>query len=336
MKLVITIFIFAITLCSGVAFADDSAVSIYQLQYTTAADGKSPCHGKYVNCLGGVVTGKILRSVPRIIIQDPIIRNADIQGDNCHWGAIQIKDWTFRDLRDHVNIGDWIELTNVPIEDYRGTTFIQYAKAGTASSFSVISSGNVIPESLYLSIDDIQSPVEDPYEPGSYYVENHNAEKFESMRITVRNVSIVEKGLGKASDNYVLQSNESPNDPALSFWAADYMNLDAAGIYHPKVELGQHFCAIEGVFEQYTNLSDGFDYYQLLTTNTDSFAENLTGDLDGDCDVDLEDFGSLAAHWFISCPTDPNDCGGGDLVENGIVDEADLIEFTSHWLEGVK
>ena len=336
MKLALITFLSVISLVGSVVFAQDNPVSIFQLQYTTAADGKSPYHLKqFVDCLGGVVIAKVSRSVPRIVIQDPTVYDAAIQGADCYWGAIQIKDWTYGDLIDHINIGDWIELNNVPIEDHRGTTFIQYGKGNTKSSFSVVGSNYPIPEPLVVDVNDITSPIEDPTDPGSYYVGNHNAEKFESMRIKVTRVSVVEKGPGKAGDNYVLQSSDEPDDANFSCWAADYMNPDAAGDYHPYVEEGQHFCSVEGFLEQYTNISDGFDYYQIITTGTDDFLITQPADFDGDCDVDLVDFSGFSEYWFASCPTDPNLCGGADLTDNGIVDMDDLTEFTSNWMEGL-
>lgn len=336
MKSTTIISLFVVTLAGSIVLAQEGAVSIFELQYTTASDGQSPYHWQFVDCLGGIVTHKVSRSVPRIVLYDPIIRDSNVQDVNCCWGAIQVKDWSYGDLFDNVNVGDWIELNYVLIEDYRGTTFIQYAKGGTASSFSIISSNHSVPAPLVVDIDAVTSPLEDSNEAGSYYVGNHDAEKYESMWIKVQNVSVVEKGLGKASDNYVLQSSLEQSDPNFSCWAADYMNTDAVGGYHPYVEIDQHFCSIEGIFEQYTKISDGFDYYQLITTKTADFLLTQPGDFDDDCDVDFVDFSGFAEYWLASCPADPNVCGQADLIDDDVVNEYDLAEFTSHWLEGIQ
>jgi len=322
------------------AMAQEAAVSIFELQYTAASDGQSPYDGQIVNCLGGIVTHKVSSpplSKPRIILQDPVVRNADIQGVNCCWGAIQVKDWFYTTFN-NVNIGDWIEFTNVTVEDSQGTTFLQYWNSNPMPSFSVISSDHPVPEPLVVDVNAITSPLlPDPYNSQYFYLENHDAEKYESMWIKVRNISIIDKDLGKAGDNYVLQSSVAPNDPNFSCWAADYMNIDAIGDYHPYVEMDQHFCSVEGIFEQYTNISEGLgDYYQLITTETEDFLLIQPGDLDDDCDVDFSDFSEFAGYWLVSCSVDPNVCGRADLIEDNVVDQNDLNEFVFHWLEGMQ
>lgn len=47
------------------------ALSIYEIQYTTAADGASPQNGNIIDCVGGIVTCKPPTGRPRLIIQDP-------------------------------------------------------------------------------------------------------------------------------------------------------------------------------------------------------------------------------------------------------------------------
>ena len=53
------------------------------------------------------------------------------------------------------------------------------------------------------------------------------------------------------------------------YWAADYMNMDAGGPYHPYVTVGADFESISGIIEHKT--SSGWDYYQMLTTGTSDF-----------------------------------------------------------------
>ena len=338
MKLNIIISLLVISLVCNIVLAQEGAISIFEIQYSTAPDGQSPYNGQIVNCLGGIVTHKVSSpplSKPRIILQDPVVRNADIQGANCCWGAIQVKDWFYTTFN-KVNIGDWVELNNVTVEDNWGTTFLQYWNSSPMPSFSIVSSNNPVPEPLVVDVNAITSPLlPDLYDPRYFYLENHDAEKYESMWLKIKKIFVVHKGLGKESDNYILQSSLEPNDPNFSCWAADYMNTDAGSYYHPYVEVGQHFCSIEGVFEQYTKISDGFDYYQLITTKTEDFLITQPGDFDDDCNVDFLDFGSFAEYWLASCPTDPNLCGGADLIDNDFVDEYDLMEFTSYWLEGI-
>jgi hypothetical protein len=92
-------------------------------------------------------------------------------------------------------------------------------------------------------------------------------------------VSVADLGYGKAFDNYVLASNADPN---LICWVSDYMNADKDKglIYHPYVEVGQYFYSVTGILEQYTGDSDGiyYDYYQLLTRNSDDFVLEQTDD----------------------------------------------------------
>ena len=61
-------------------------------------------------------------------------------------------------------------------------------------------------------------------------------------------------------------------------------------LYLPQIVTGQNFCSVSGILEQYTKLSDGWDYYQLLTTDDKALAIEQTADFDGDCDVDFADF----------------------------------------------
>jgi hypothetical protein len=169
-------------------------------------------------------------------------------------------------------------------------------------------------------------------------VPDHTAEKYEAMLIQVIDVSVTGLGQGKAYDNYLLTSNDDPN---LTCWGSDYMNTDKEKglIYHPYVEIGQRFCGTTGILEQYTGDSEGiyYDYYQLLTRSSDDFVMDQIADLDGDCDVDLVDFGVLAQHWLEAGCGEPDWCGGADLVRDPseqVVNVFDLLRFTQYWLGG--
>jgi len=146
----------------------------------------------------------------------------------------------------------------------------------------------------------------------------------------------MDRDYGKAYDNYMLESNVDPNQTC---WASDYMNNDNEQIYHPYIQIGQDFCGVTGILEQYTDESDGifYDYYQLLTRNTEDFVIYQTVDFDYDCDVDFTDFDIFAAHWQQTGCAEPDRCGGADLnADNAtaVVNGFDFMIFAEHWLEG--
>jgi hypothetical protein len=269
----------------GSAQADE--MSIYEIQYTTDPNGASGQHGNIVDCLGGIVTHKPPTGRPRLIIQDPNYPDG--------WGAIQVKDLFSAGVFTDVNVGDWISLANVEVEDNRGTTFLQYI-GDNNSGFTIVSTNNPLPEPLVVTVDEIAAPIEGL---DSWLVTDYSAEKYEAMLIKVINVNIKDTGYGKAYDNYILASNADPN---LTCWVSDYMNADKDKglIYHPNIEPGRNFCGVTGVLEQYTGEQEGiyYDYYQLLTTNTEDYAIEQIADLDGDCDVDFLDFGIFTEHWL--------------------------------------
>ena len=94
------------------------------------------------------------------------------------------------------------------------------------------------------------------------------------MRLLVLDVTVTQMNLGKAVDNYDLVDAQDAH-----IWASDYMNEEVEpSDYHRFVNLGQHFCGLSGVFEQYTNMSNGWDYYQLLTMTSADLA--IRGDVD--------------------------------------------------------
>ena len=267
-------------------YAQADILSIYEIQYTTDAEGASPQNGNIIDCTGGIVTHIRPGGRPRLVIQDPNYSDG--------WGAIQVKGWT-SDAFNNINIGDWISLTNVMVEENVGTTFLQY-QTENDPNLMIVSRNNKVPRTLVVTVDEISAPSESV---GIWVISNKTAEKYESMLIKVINVHISDAGYGKAFDNYVLPSN---NDPNLNCWVSGYMNTDKEKglIYHPYVEIGQNFCGVAGILEQYTGESEGifYDYYQLLTTNTKAFTIEQIADLDGDCDVDFADFSIFVEHWL--------------------------------------
>lgn len=326
MKKTITISIAAMVLigmANGLSADDDPNLSIYDIQYTTDLAGDSPWVGWIVDCSGGIVVHKYDGFYEKLTFYDP----AHPDG----WGGIQVKNWD--GLFDSVQIGDWVSFENALVDENRGNTMLKYDTANDPN-FAVVSTGNPMPAPLRVDLNEITSPREEG-SPPVWYVENHQAEKYEHMYLRVEKITVTGNGLGKESDNYVLQSFEYPSDPNWSCWAADYMNVDKIDeddLYHPYVELGSRFCAVEGILEQYTKTSSGWDYYQLITTTTDDFIIGQTADFDDDCDVDLLDFGLFAAHWLEDSCEDPNWCGGADLSQNGCVDSPDMEKFSENWL----
>jgi hypothetical protein len=242
------------------------ALTIYDIQHVdlgTDPTGTSPYDGSVVDCAGGIVTHIYAGSRPRLMLQDPDYLNG--------WGAIQVKGWSGDDTFAGVNVGDSISLTNVLVEEHRGTTFLQFGgslPSGPApdAQFSVEGTGNSIPAPTVVTLDKIAAPVEGP--PGEWYVADHTAELYESMWLTVENVAVTAIDLGKEPDNYNL------HNAAGNAWASDYMNvdLDYGELYHDYVHLSSQFVSVTGILEQYQK-DDNWDYYQLMTTCTGDFMQ---------------------------------------------------------------
>jgi hypothetical protein len=296
-------------------------LSIYDIQYTTEPNGLSPEDGNVVDCSGGIVIHKFVGSISRLILYDPNYADG--------WGGIQAKDLDGTGVFDDVNVGDWVSFVNVEVVDYRGTTFLQYI-AEHDPNYTIVSTNNPAPKPIPVRVEDIASPLEGI---DQWVVADHNCEKYESMLIKVIDVNVKALGYGKAYDNYILEDNTDPNSTC---WASDYMNADLVAIYHLYVEVGQNFCGVAGILEQYNAVSDSnyYDYYQLLTLNTESFTIEQTADLDYDCDVDFIDFSDFAFVWFNNGCTEPDWCSGADLTQNGSVDILDLEKLAGNWLEG--
>ena len=299
------------------------ALSIYEIQYSTDANGDSPENGNIVDCKGGIVVHKSSGSRTKLTLYDPNYPDG--------WGGVMAKDLDGVGAFAAINVGDWVSFTNVEVEDYKGTTFLEYT-GGNNSGFNVVSIDNPLPRPLGVGVDEIAAPVAGV---DSWLVSDHRAEKYEGMLIKVIDVTVIDTAYGKAYDNYILESNVNSNH---SCWASDYLNDDRSGIYHPYVAIGERFCGVAGVLEQYAAEKEGidYDYYQLLTTKTEDFTILQVADFDGDCDVDFYDFGEFALSWLETGCGEPDWCGGADLFRDGnaIVDEFDLMEFSTNWLEG--
>jgi len=224
----------------GLAHAD--LLTIYEIQSDTSDGDASSYDGQTHDVVGGIVTHTWAGFNDRVYLRDP---------DHPTWGAICVKDWV-GDVVGAVEVGDWVEFTQITIEEFRGTTFLQYDPTANPSvDFNVVSTGNPVPAPTVLTAADLIVPVD------------HTAsEPYESMVVTLEDVDVGTIGLGKAEDNYELLQG---SDVA---WGADYMNVDKVGDYHPWIYPGAELESITGMVEQYTKLSDGWDYYQLLTRSS--------------------------------------------------------------------
>ena len=189
------------------------SLSIHDIQFTTNPTGDSDYNGTVVDCRGGICVGKYGGYRPRLILQDPNYPDG--------WGGIQTKDWIYPyDMFNDVQIGDWVEMSNMLVEDHRGTTFLQRQSAYNPV-YNIVSQGNPLPPWLEVTVDQVPAPLYDLNNPNGagWYVENHDAEIYESMLLEVRCVTETGNGFGKAVDNYNLKDADE-ND----CWATDYMN----------------------------------------------------------------------------------------------------------------
>ncbi len=305
-----------ITGASAVARADP--LTIYDVQHTTAPTGESPYAGQIVDLVGGIVTHVSYQAYARVFLQD---------ADHPSWGAIQVKDFTIGwDLAFNVQVGDWVSLSDVYVEEFVGNTFLQYGHGVLSpnSTYQIVSSGNPLPDPIAVRAHEIAAPLEQPN--GDWIVADHAAEPYEHMLLQVRGATVTDWDLGKALDNYTL------TDLTGDCWAADYMNSDVfLEKYHDFVRLGQRLHSVTGVLEQYTSTAGGrfFDYYQLLTRSTGDLI--VAGDFDRDGDVDPDDYATLETCWSGASGGIPDllpdyDCRRCDLDDD---EDVDLIDYAT-------
>lgn len=291
MKKVITVVVVVVSLFLTMAtqlFAQGPNLSIYEIQYTENEDGSSYYNEQIVDCNGGIVIHKWSRGRERLILYDPNYPNG--------WGGILVKGPFDSNVFENVDLGDWIKLDDVIVYEElnkaRGNTTLFYEEY---SSCTILSTDDWFPVPLVVDVNEIAVNY-DPIDQ-TCYVADHRAEKYESMYIQVRMVSIGNVGVGSHVDNYSLNTLDDPN---IYCWAADYINIDNPDTYTPHliVKSGLQLCSVSGILEQYTKLSDGWDYYQLLTTEVEDFETEQIADFDEDCDVDFIDFSIFAEHWL--------------------------------------
>jgi hypothetical protein len=219
-------------------------LSIYDIQYNTSDGDATIYDGQIHDVVGGLVTHIHYGGRSRVWLRDP---------DHPTWGAIVVKDWQSGELADNVAVGDWVSFQNITIEEFRGTTLLQYNRNWSPDvAFEVDPDPGVeVPDPVVLTAADLSIPV------------NHGAsEPYESMIATLENVTVGQLDQGHIPDNYELLQGA---DVA---WGTDYINVDAGGPYHPYIYTGAELISISGIVEQYTNLDDGWDHYQLLTRST--------------------------------------------------------------------
>jgi hypothetical protein len=222
-------------------------LTIYDVQSNTSDGDASVYDGQTHNVTGGIVTHIWQGWQSRVYLQDPAYSS---------WGGIVVKDWEGGALANNVNIGDRVDFTDIVIEEFRGTTFLQYNTSWSPTvAFNVVSSGNTVPDPVLLTAADLPVPVD------------HTAsEPYESMAVTMEDLVVGYKDLGKAGDNYELRQDSDLG------WGTDYMNVDAGGPYDPRIDSGRVILGITGIVEQYTN--DPWDYYQLMTRSESDIVAN--------------------------------------------------------------
>jgi hypothetical protein len=229
-------------------------LSIYNVQWTEDASGQSPYHDSFQNVAGGVVTH--IEDGFRYYLQDPAYPNG--------WGGICVKD--FAGELGGVEVGDLVNFTHIYVEDYRGTTFLQYDRVDNPLlDFEIQSHGNPVPAPLLLTADQLAAPVEDPL--NFWMVDDRRTEPYESMLVTLENLpnlTVGTNGFGKADDIYGLFQGTD------TVWATDYFQAPTYDPYYdPRLEfgVGQELESITGIVEQYLKITDtyGWDYYQVCT-----------------------------------------------------------------------
>jgi len=287
-KLAFSVMILALAALAQTAAGVDC--NIYDLQYQSdPEDSNSPHVGEDVDCTGGIVIHKFFGGAPKLTLYDPAHPNG--------WGGIAVKDFTTaQELANTVNVGDWVSFTNTTVEESRGNTQLNYEEK---SGFAIESTDNDLPQPIVIEPNDITVPLYQA-SPEGWLVQNHNAEKYEAMLVSVTNVIVTENGLGKAQDNYTLERYDNPGANDLC-WAADYMNEEVEeDDYHRYVELDSRFCSVTGIIEQYDGYKNYYewDYYQLITTYTGDLKRYVPADLTGDCMVDMEDLAQFSNYWL--------------------------------------
>jgi len=225
---------------AGSALAADLTIREVQFVPNPATNDASAFRGGIHNVVAGIVTHVWHGFNDRVYLQDP---------NEATWGAIVVKDGEGGELSNSVNVGDRVRLDNIYVDEFLGTTFLQYRRTLAPDvSFTILDTGNPIPPPPILTAADVSNPAD-----------RAATEPYESMVISLEGVWVGQRNLGKASDNYELVHQSTVA------WATDYMNVDAGAPYDPRIITGAFLQRITGVIEQYTKPADGWDYYQINT-----------------------------------------------------------------------
>jgi len=192
MKKFLFLVVVLIALCGFTRMANADVLSIYDIQYTNDPTGASSYDGSVVDCNGGIVIHIRPGPPAKLTLYDPNYPDA--------WGGIMVKDPYSIGVFTDVNVGDWVSFYNFTVEEYRGTTFLQYIEPNNPS-YTIVSRNNPLPEPVTVRVAQIKAPVEGTLE---WAVEDHSAEKYEAMLLKVVDVNVEGKDYGKAEDNYIL------------------------------------------------------------------------------------------------------------------------------------
>ncbi|MFH1145035.1 MAG: FlgD immunoglobulin-like domain containing protein [Candidatus Eisenbacteria bacterium] len=221
--------------------------TIYEIQVSDAAHNwESPHLGEVVACPGGIVTHKYRQ---RFTLRDPDL------GDE--WAAIEVRGYPVYPTG--IEIGDQVDFDNVYVDEYRGETVLQYY---SASSHTINSHGNPLPEPVALTLWDVRYPAHP-----------EDCERYSGMHVAIdEQIRIGARDLGAHGDNYELAG---ASDTA---WASDYANTDIDSTY--CVATGECYRRITGVLQRYC-LEEQWDYYQILPTGLDDYEPCDSGVGDG-------------------------------------------------------
>jgi len=260
--LYLLILVSLVTLAAS-ANAENELLTIHEIQFSDAGQGwASPHAGEIVDCVGGVVTAKFSQ---RIVLQDLSA------GDE--WSAIEIRGYPVYPTG--IEVGDDVSLQSVYVDEVAGCTTLQYY---SASSHTINSSGNPLPEPVSLSVHDIRYPPV-PAE----------TEKYAAALVSIDEiVRIGAMDFGGHDDNYELLSYFG--DVA---YASDYANGDIQVTYY--VQSGERYQRIVGILQRYNNDAE-WDYYQLLPRSNDDYELCSAG-------VEID---PVQAELFSITPAQPN------------------------------
>ncbi len=194
MKLKFTSVLLFIVICN--IFISLSALTIYDIQYTEEPSGDSPYEGEEVTT-SGIVTGsgydgnKYFISMP----------------EGGAWKGIYVYDYS-----NSPNLGDEIEITSVVDEYYNMTELTNI------SGFSVLSSGNPIPDPVNISTNELATE-----------------EQYEGVLVKISNVVVTE-----TPNNY--------NEWYVSDGSGE-CQIDDGFYEYPNPEIGEEFYSITGLID---------------------------------------------------------------------------------------